>query len=153
LSPPSLSGIHHLKVPVSDLDVSLAWYERVLGARRKAESDHHTPDGSRFAVIVRIPGVPHPVELRHEPRAARGMRGFDPVTFTVRTRQDLRAWAEHLTRLGVDHSPELRGIIGWLLVVRDPDGMAIRLYTEEQHEPDEVNCDYASPWLAMPTDP
>ena len=43
MSLPSLQGIHHLKFPVSDLDRSLGFYERALGARRV--SGRWAPDG------------------------------------------------------------------------------------------------------------
>ena len=36
--PPPLQGIHHLKLPVSDLDTSLTFYERAFGGRRIPEA-------------------------------------------------------------------------------------------------------------------
>jgi catechol 2,3-dioxygenase-like lactoylglutathione lyase family enzyme len=152
VSTPSLSGIHHLKIPVSDLAASLAWYRRVLGARHRTEFDHHSPAGATYAHIIEIPGLPALVELRTAPAAAAALSGFDPVTYLVATRAELQAWIGHLDNLGVDHSPELRGIIGWVLVVRDPDGLAIRLHTQEQHEFDEANADVDSPWLCLSAD-
>ena len=48
--PPPLQGIHHLKLPVSDLDTSLTFYERAFGARRIPEADHRrASDGSASA--------------------------------------------------------------------------------------------------------
>ncbi len=55
---PAITGIHHLKFPVSDLPVSLAWYERVLGF----QVDFEFPDDD---------GV------------VRGVAGFDPVCFAI----------------------------------------------------------------------
>ena len=46
---PRVLGVHHLKFAVSNLDVSLAWYERVVGAKRVPNLDHIRKDGSRFA--------------------------------------------------------------------------------------------------------
>lgn len=152
MSTPSLSGIHHIKIPVSDLAASLAWYEQVLGARQRPEFEHHSRTGAAYAHIIEIPGLPSLVELRTAPRTAAAISGFDPVTYLVATRAELQAWSAHLDDLGVEHSPELRGIIGWVLIVRDPDGMAIRLHTDEHHEFDEANADVDSPWLRLSAD-
>lgn len=146
------TGIHHLKVPVSDLNHSLDWYERVLGARRNPEHDHRTPLGVPYAYILAIPDIEITLELRLAPRAAKAMSGFDPVTYSVRDRSHLHSWTNHLDQLGVEHSGVLRGIIGWVLVFQDPDGTAIRLYTDELHPFDEVNADLDSPWLRLALD-
>ncbi len=74
------------------------------------------------------------------------------VTYAVPTRADLRAWVDHLDALGVENSGALRGIIGWVLVFRDPDGLAVRLYTREHHEFDEAHADVDSRWLRLSAD-
>ncbi|MGW3635888.1 VOC family protein [Streptomyces sp. NPDC005122] len=146
MNTPTLNGIHHVKIAVSNLDTSLAWYERVLGATRQPEFDHHSPDGAVNAYILGIPSLP-PVELRLAPITAAGNQGFDPLIFSVPGRADLEQWIHHLDTEGVDHSPELRGLLGWTLVFLDPDGLALRMYTEEVHEFDESKADLRSPWL------
>lgn len=40
MAAPVQHGLHHLKLPVSDLDSLLAWYERVFGAQHLAQFDH-----------------------------------------------------------------------------------------------------------------
>jgi catechol 2,3-dioxygenase-like lactoylglutathione lyase family enzyme len=125
-SPPPLHGLHHLKLPVSDLDTSLGWYEAVLGATHVKQFDHYDNDGVRYAAIVALPGVPTPLELRWAPQAAGVMRECDPVMLAVETRGQLDAWAERFDDLGADHSPVLEGAAGHLLVVADPDGIFIR---------------------------
>ena len=52
-----------------------------------------------------------------------------------------------LTQLGVLHSPIVDAVRGWLIVIQDPDGNRIRLYTLEFHGP-EVKPATDSPWLA-----
>jgi len=42
---PATKGLHHVKLPVSDLDASLAWYARVLGAQHQAQFDHFDERG------------------------------------------------------------------------------------------------------------
>jgi catechol 2,3-dioxygenase-like lactoylglutathione lyase family enzyme len=142
-----LDGIHHLKFPTSDLDASLDWWQRAFGAERQKHLDHITTDGRLYAYVIRVPGLDLPIELRQDPEAAAGMRGFDPVTFAAATEIDLHAWARRLEGAGLDHSPVLRGLVGWLLATRDPDGLSVRIYTREMHEWDPVNADTDSPWV------
>jgi catechol-2,3-dioxygenase len=134
---PALQGVHHLKFPVSDLDLSLAFYERALGGRRKSEWDHIHRDGTRYAHL----------ELRLDPKQAAAQRGFDPVTMAVQDRTALAAWADHLEVAGIEHSPVLIAIQAWLVVFADPDGRRLRLYTLETHGP-EFPPDEDSPWIA-----
>ncbi|MDX6393596.1 MAG: hypothetical protein QOJ73_4659, partial [Streptosporangiaceae bacterium] len=59
---PEVAGLHHIQFPVSDLDASIAWFERVLGARHHPAFDHHDADEVRYAVILEVPGLPFPVQ-------------------------------------------------------------------------------------------
>ncbi|HEX3791674.1 MAG TPA: VOC family protein [Pseudonocardiaceae bacterium] len=147
---PTLSGVHHLKFPVRDLRLSATWYERVLGARRRPEFDHRDPSGRLFAVILSVPGVDVPVELRLAPKAAANTAGYDPITFAVADRVALDEWVRHLDEVGVEHSPVLRGFVGQLLVFPDPDGLVLRLYTAAAGvaELDEADADLDSPWIS-----
>lgn len=143
---PRLDGLHHVKVPVSDLAVALDHYERAFGAVRLPEADHFRPDGELFAVICRVEGLGTLLELRLHPVRALLQRGFDPLTIAVPGRADLDAWVEWLDAADIAHSPVLAGLEAWLVVVPDPDGTVLRLYTRETHGP-EVAADRDSPWL------
>ncbi|MCJ2127006.1 VOC family protein [Methylobacterium sp. J-077] len=144
---PMLQGIHHLKFPVVDLGRSLAFYERILGARRVGAWDHVRADGSVYAVILKVPGLGAHLELRLNPVQAERQAGFDPVTLAVRDRAELEGWIAHLAAAGIDHSPILVSIQAWLVVFADPDGRRLRLYTRESHGP-ELPPDATSPWIA-----
>ena len=145
--PPPLQGIHHLKLPVSDLDASLIFYERAFGGRRIPEADHRrASDGSLYAYILTIPGLGTALELRLDPERAERHRLFDPVTIAVRDRATLAAWDEYLTSQGIVHSEVITAIQAWLIVVPDPDGHRLRLYTLETHGP-ELTPDEDNPWV------
>ncbi|KAK5729466.1 hypothetical protein LTR17_011886 [Elasticomyces elasticus] len=136
---PRVLNIHHLKFAVANLDLSMAWYERVLGARHVPALDHFGAMGDRFAAICFLAdwGSVY-VELRRARNEARNARDWDPVTLTVEKRADLEVWTAWLTRWGTLHSQVLTGLRGWLLVFEDPDGRRLRLYTKEGHDGTET---------------
>jgi len=143
---PVIAGIHHLKFPVADFELSIAFYEQVFGARRLSALDHRKPNGELFAVILEVPRLGTQLELRLNAEAARAQQGFDPVTLAVATLEDLRAWETHLSAHNVPHSPVLTGMKGWLVVLEDPDGRHIRFYTLETHGPELAVSTHAR-WL------
>ena len=143
---PALKGVHHVKFPVSDLDRSLTFYEQAIGAKRVAAWDHIHKDGTRYAMILEVPGLGTKLELRLDPAQAAAQRGFDPVTIAVPDRAALAAWMAHLDAAGIEHSPVLAAIQAWLVVFVDPDGRRLRLYTLETHGPD-IAPDEDSPWI------
>ncbi|MFF1451338.1 antibiotic biosynthesis monooxygenase [Streptomyces sp. NPDC058274] len=145
---PAHDGIHHLKLPVSDLERSTDWYCTVLGARRVTELDHRRPDGTLFAVILDVPGLPARLELRLDPRTAGALKDYDFLTLSVADRGALDAWATRLDALGIHHSPPIVAMVGWLLVVPDPDGLRLRFYTTQPHGLGESAVEFASPWLS-----
>ena len=144
---PPLRGIHDLKFAVSDLDESLRFYERALGAKHVPELDHIRDDGIRFAAVVDVPGLGTVLQLRLDPERAARQARFDPLAIAVDDRAALERWDAALTQLGVLHSPILDAVRGWLIVNQDPDGNRIRLYTLESHGP-EVKPATNSRWLA-----
>lgn len=142
-----LAGIHHLKVPVADLEQSLSFYERALFARRIPAADHRRrEDGLIYAYILEVPGLGTWLELRLHPERARRHAGFDSVTIAVPDRNALDAWAVHLDAIGARRSPVITAIRAWLIVVEDPDGNRFRLYTLETHGP-ELPADEGNEWL------
>jgi quinol monooxygenase YgiN/catechol 2,3-dioxygenase-like lactoylglutathione lyase family enzyme len=145
---PAHTGIHHIKLPVTDLERSAQWYGEVLGARRLAELDHRRPDGTLFAVILDVPGISGNLELRLDPATSRALEGYDFLTMTIEDRPALDAWVTRLDSLGIHHSPPIIAMVGWLLVAPDPDGLRLRFYTRQPHGLGESAIEYDSPWLA-----
>ena len=138
MAQPSIVGIHHVKFPVSDLQQSRVWYERVLGLQVLV--DFPDEDGVVRGLAGLLPGTPPvAVALRQHPTAAAGAAGFDPVSFAVTDREAALSWAEHLDQLGVEHSDVVEGTLGWALDVADPDGIVIRLYSADRGEVDNTD--------------
>ena len=134
---PALLGVHHLKLPVSDLARSLQFYERVFGATRIPEADHRRhSDGTLYAHILIVPGLGTLLELRLHPSRALAHSGFNPIVLSVADRSALAAWVDRLDAVGAPHSPIITAIQAWLVVIEDPDGHHLRLYTDEKHGPE-----------------
>jgi quinol monooxygenase YgiN/catechol 2,3-dioxygenase-like lactoylglutathione lyase family enzyme len=148
LHAPAHAGIHHIKLPVSDLERSTDWYGAVLGARRLTELDHRRPDGALFAVILDVPRIAGKVELRLDPKTAGALDGYDFLTLSIEDKDALDRWAAHLDALGIQHSPPIVAMVGWLLVVTDPDGLRLRFYTTRPHGLDPSRVEFDSPWLS-----
>jgi len=142
----TVDGIHHLKFAVSDPDRALAFYERVFGAQRIVAADHRDANGAIYAYICQMPGWGVSLDLRLSEAHAASARRFDPVTLNIADRAALADWVAHLDALGVPHSGEIVTALAFMLVVEDPDGRFIRLYTREKHGP-ELPGDKNNPWM------
>ncbi|HUW01756.1 MAG TPA: VOC family protein [Acidimicrobiales bacterium] len=128
---PSITGISHVDLSVTDLDASDAWYRELFGAvplfggrnddrgydvRYIVEPNsmviigleqHDANDGSTFS----------------ERRV-----GLDHLAFNVESRAELDAWLERLDRLDISHSGITEGESWDVLVLRDPDNIQLELF-------------------------
>jgi glyoxylase I family protein len=133
------TGLHHLRLTVTDLDRSVAFYQDVLG----------------FEVAARSPGSPDDPAVRADPDqlyggvvfATNGMLfglrpvagpqdrfdservGLDHLSFTVATRADLEEAARRLDARGVEHG-QVRDLPAFGLAIlsfSDPDGVHLEL--------------------------
>jgi len=129
---PRLAGIHHVKIPVTELTRSIQWYESVFDLRVVMQFPDAT--GELRGVVGEIDGLgPAVLALRLNPAASAGIRGFDPIAFAVDGRDDILAWAAHLDALQIEHSPVFEASEGWMLVFADPDGLELHLYSWARH--------------------
>ena len=132
---PLPAGIHHVKIPVTDLARSVAFYSAVLGFT--AELEFPDSDGVVRGVAGHVPGLGDTMlALRVNPDAARGCAGFDPVSFAATDQAAVERWAAHLDGLGIAHSPVIEATIGWLLIFDDPDGLQLHVYSWAAHGKD-----------------
>lgn len=135
---PTLAGVHHLKLPVTDLRRSQEWYETRLGYRPTEEFHEH---GNLNGIGMQHPNGGPGLALRLDPERARAAAGFDYFSIGVPDEDTIRALADRLTNLGEKHSGVHFATFGWILpMLHDPDGHEVRFYTVEHHtEPDPDN--------------
>jgi len=128
---PALAGIHHLKLPVTDLARSLEWYRSRLGYDVQVE---FVEQGTLMGYGLAHPaGGPH-LGLRLDPERARAAAGFDYFAIGVPDKAAIDQLARKLDELGQPHAGVHRASLGWILPeVLDPDGHALRFYTMEHH--------------------
>ncbi len=124
-----ITGIHHVTLSVSDLDRSVEWYVRVLGFVELRRLTHHGLEKAmltRDGVVVTFIehgglAIPGPFDERRT--------GLDHLSFAVPDRASLEAWVARLDEHGVVHSDIVTGSTGELVPFRDPDNIALELYT------------------------
>ncbi|KAF9077910.1 Glyoxalase/Bleomycin resistance protein/Dihydroxybiphenyl dioxygenase [Rhodocollybia butyracea] len=147
MSSPPILGIHHLKLPTSSIADKLAFYTTFLPFTHLVHLDHRRPvSGEIYGVIIQHTQTDLVIELRHNPTQAVAQRGWDAITWSVETRNDLEKWREWLCSKGIECSKVLKGVTGWVLVAEDPDGAMVRWYCKESHDWD-VNVDTDERWL------
>jgi catechol 2,3-dioxygenase-like lactoylglutathione lyase family enzyme len=138
---PLLDGIHHLKLPVADLERSLAWYQPRLGYTVMKE---FVEDGVRMGVAMRHPNGGPDLALRLDADRARAAAGFDYFAIGVPGRDAIEALAARLLAFGDDHAGVVRTPVGWVLLgVHDPDGHEVRFYTVPMELPTDDHADVA----------
>jgi catechol 2,3-dioxygenase-like lactoylglutathione lyase family enzyme len=136
---PSHPTLHHIALTVTDLDASIAWYERVFGIAFRMEVPH--PGGT--GKLLFGDGFPLVFALhRHDAnggeRFAETRTGLDHIGLAVPQRTDLEAWQAHLDTVGVHRtdsanqpctqSPIEDRSFGSILVFRDPDNIQLELF-------------------------
>jgi catechol 2,3-dioxygenase-like lactoylglutathione lyase family enzyme len=128
---PALDGIHHVKLPVSDLNSSRSWYATRLGYVPAIE---FTRDGRTTGVTMAHPNGGPMLGLVAHPALAKRASGFDYFSIGVPDKARLEELAARLTALGESHAGVHFATIGWILPgTHDPDGHEVRFYTTDHH--------------------
>ena len=128
---PALAGVHHLKLPVTDLARSLDWYRSRLGYDVEAE---FVEKGQLMGCAMAHPNGGPALALRLDPERARAAAGFDYFSIGVPDKAAIDDLAARLTRLGEQHAGVHWASIGWILPrLHDPDGHEVRFYTHQRH--------------------
>jgi glyoxylase I family protein len=136
-------SIHHLRLAVTDVDRSKAFYTEVLGfdvaidEPPPLDDEHHDAlvDSLQGGVILSHQGMFIGLRPVDDARATAGDRfdpfrvGLDHISFTVPSRADLDEAIRLLDERGVEHGPirELVPLGISFLAFFDPDGIALEL--------------------------
>jgi catechol 2,3-dioxygenase-like lactoylglutathione lyase family enzyme len=133
---PALAGIHHLKLPVTDLARSMEWYRSRLGYDIQIE---FVEQGTLMGYGLAHPAGGPDLGLRLDPERARAAAGFDYFAIGVPDKSAIDQLARKLDELGQAHAGVHRASLGWILPeVLDPDGHALRFYTMAHHTDPQV---------------
>ena len=124
----TMPAISHVAVTVTDLDVSEAWYTKVLGVTPILDEDTGPFRHIVFQLgdtLLGLHGFPRLVS--YEPFDER-RPGLDHVAFGVASRDELFEWAERLDALDVPHGEIIDAQYGSGLAFRDPDNIQLELF-------------------------
>ncbi|KUI45477.1 glyoxalase [Mycobacterium sp. GA-1199] len=135
---PGITGIHHISITVTDLEASLAWYQRLLGADRlPMKFPHYEREDTGYGELLIEPRSGVVIGL-HTNTGNDGNRfdeartGLDHVALNVASRDELDAWTRRLDELGIEHSGIRAAEEPFpfaTVVFRDPDNIQLELFT------------------------
>src|SRR5258708_22389107 len=108
---PALAGIHHLKLPVTDLARSREWYRSRLGYQVQVE---FVEQDQLMGYALSHPNGGPRLGLRLDPGRARAAAGFDYFSIGVPDKEAIDPLATRLTALGEQHARGHRASIGWI---------------------------------------
>ncbi len=130
---PTLHGVHHLALTVTDIDRSAAWYVRLLGFEEVARRDD--PDNRLRKAVLRTKGGLVLTLVQHDHASGRPFDectpGMDHVAFLAASHDELHEWEHQLARQGVDHTPAAPSLTvagAEVVVFRDPDGIQLEIW-------------------------
>ncbi|MFQ6547164.1 VOC family protein [Aestuariibius sp. 2305UL40-4] len=126
---PKVTGLDHLVLTVADIDVTVAFYEDLLGMR--AEIFYPADGSTRVALAFGAQKINlHEVGREFEPKAAKATAGSADLCFLTETSLDEWRVAFDAAGVAIEEGPVRRtGAAGPILslYVRDPDGNLIEV--------------------------
>ncbi len=128
---PSITGISHVDLSVTDIEASETWYRELLGAVPLfgGRSDDH--DLEVRYILEPSSNVVIGLE-QHDANQGGAFDerrvGLDHLAFNVGSREELDAWLGRLGELGITHSGITEQDPWDVLVFRDPDNIQLEFF-------------------------
>lgn len=126
---PEAQRIHHVTITVTDLDTSVAWYQRLLGLEKVAL---RTGSGWVRALMKNRHGLVIGLTVHDAGDSADRFDerrvGLDHLSIACADAAEVEAWRERLNELGVVHDGIGELTYGHVLVARDPDGIPVEFF-------------------------
>lgn len=135
---PSITGFHHFSATVTDVEASVAWYQRLFGMDRVPVTfPHYEREETGYGVFLFDQRLGIGIGL-HTNRANQGeafdecRTGLDHMSFSVASRDELAAWVAKLDELSIQHTgvrDEQEPFPYSTVVFRDPDNIQLEFIT------------------------
>ena len=123
-----IAGIHHVSLPASNVEESVAWYAGILGFQCVLVEEEEA--GVIGALLVHPTGAV--ISLHADPDRAHALRGFSPAALAVSDRAALHWWDDYLTQQKVEHSAIYPAHLGFAMIVHGPDDIHMQFHTLEE---------------------
>lgn len=128
---PTITGISHIDLSVTDLEASVAWYTELLGLTPLfgGRNDAHGLD-VRYLMEPSsglVLGFEQHDANDGTPFDERRV-GLDHLAFNVASRDELDAWLARLDELGISHTGITEEDPWDVLVCRDPDHIQLEFF-------------------------
>ena len=128
---PTITGISHVDLSVTDIDASETWYRELLGAVPLFGGRNDDRGYEARYILVPDCGVVIGLE-QHDANDGSTFSerrvGLDHLAFNVADRGELDAWLARLDELGISHSGITEEDAWDVLVFRDPDDIQLELF-------------------------
>ena len=124
----TMPAISHVAVTVTDLDVSEAWYTKVLGVTPILDEDTGPFRHIVFQLGNTLFGLHGFPRLVSYDSFDERRPGLDHIAFGVASRDELVEWSERLDALDVPHGDVVDAGYGSGLAFRDPDDIQLELF-------------------------
>lgn len=128
-----LSGVHHVRIPVSDLDDAAKWFSDLLGYQREFPFKR---DGAIVGWALQHPNGGPSLALIEDSARAKALSGFPLLAFGLADEDAVRRMAARLDDHGISHGGVQPALVKVKLpFVEGPEGIQFGFYAMDQAQP------------------